>query len=123
MLLDSHALLWWLEANPKLSRRALDAIRHAPDRPYFSAVSIFELEWKIAREKIGPFLGPIRSLAIKEGFLELKVSAEHAHAAAHLPGEHRDPWDRLIAGQAILSGWPVVTCDAEIQKLGVQTIW
>lgn len=123
MLLDSHALLWWLEDSPELTSRVKRAVLDADERPYFSPVSIYELEWKVARDRLAAFSGSFLSLARKDGFQELPLTGEHAAFAARLAGDHRDPFDRLLAAQATLAGVALVTKDPEIAKLGVQTFW
>lgn len=123
MLLDSHALLWWLHDSPHLSARAREAIRDAEGARFVSSVSIYEIEWKVKLGRLGPYPRPISSIARESGFLDLPLLADHAAHAARLAGDHRDPFDRLLAAQAILSQMPLVTCDPEIAKLGVQTFW
>ncbi len=72
---------------------------------------------------MAPIARPISAIARESGFFDLPLRAEHAGHAARLETDHRDPFDRLLAAQAILSQMPLVTRDPEIAKLGVQTIW
>ncbi len=123
MLLDTHALLWWLHDTDILSAMARDAITDAENARFFSPVSIYEIEWKTAQGRLGPYRVSIAAAARESGFRELPLKADHAAYAARIKSAHRDPWDRLLAAQAILSQMPLVSRDVEIQKLGVQTIW
>ncbi|MFZ5617981.1 MAG: type II toxin-antitoxin system VapC family toxin [Pseudomonadota bacterium] len=123
MLVDTHALLWWLHDSPDLSARARNAIVEAEGARFFSPVSVYEIEWKTRFGKLGPYARPISAIARECGFLELPIRADHAAHAARLGSDLRDPWDRLLAAQAILSQMPLLTADAHIGKLGVQTIW
>lgn len=123
MLLDTHALLWWLHDSEKLSPAAREAIVEAEGGRFFSPVSIYEMEWKVAQGRLGPYQVSIAAASRESGFRELPLKADHASFAARMNSAHRDPWDRLIAAQAILSQMPLVSRDTEIQKLGVQTIW
>ncbi len=123
MLLDTHVLLWWLHDSEKLSSSARDAIMEAEGARFFSPISIYEIEWKVAQGRLGPYRVSIAAASRESGFRELPLKADHASFAARMTAGHRDPWDRLLAAQAILSQMPLVTRDAEIQKLGVQTIW
>ncbi len=123
MLLDTHALLWWLHDSEILSEKARDAIAESEGARFFSPVSVYEVEWKAANGRLGPYKVSIAVAARESGFRELPVKADHAAYAARMKSDHRDPWDRLLAAQAILSQMPLISRDPEIQKLGVQTIW
>jgi PIN domain nuclease of toxin-antitoxin system len=59
----------------------------------------------------------------RDGFLELPIIYAHAVRVGTLPGEHRDPLDRMIAAMSIIQQLPVMTGDIEIQNLGAQIIW
>lgn len=127
LLLDSHAVLWWMADDPQLSEPAREAIE-AADEPLFSAATLIELSVKVS-------LGKLRMPAewseelLAEGFALLHVSPEHGHALAELPfvevngRMHRDPFDRLLAVQATVESIPLVTCDPGIKAHGVATVW
>jgi PIN domain nuclease of toxin-antitoxin system len=59
----------------------------------------------------------------EDGFLELPITARHARKAGSLPGEHRDPFDRMMAAQALLESVPVVSADTAIADLGAERVW
>jgi PIN domain nuclease of toxin-antitoxin system len=123
LLLDTHALVWWNEASPSLSARARSAIEDENAELHVSAASIYEIELKIARGRLAPWSAPTIELAQHEEFLELPILVAHAERAARLPFAHRDPWDRIIAAQAIHEGMTVLTRDPKIAALGAQTLW
>ncbi|NWG52095.1 MAG: type II toxin-antitoxin system VapC family toxin [Hydrogenophilaceae bacterium] len=123
MLLDTHTLIWWFQDAPALSATARDAIQAAASRPLFSPVSIYETEYKIASGKMSPLLAPLSELARSQGFVELPITARHADLAARLPGMHKDPWDRVLAAQAISESMAVVTRDPRIAALGATVLW
>lgn len=123
LLLDTHALIWWNEASPSLSMRARSTIEDENAEIHVSAASIYEIELKIAKGRLAPWSAPTIELAQREGFLELPFLAAHAEQAARLPLAHRDPWDRILAAQAIAENLIVITRDQRIASLGAATFW
>ncbi|MFT4009315.1 MAG: type II toxin-antitoxin system VapC family toxin [Nocardioidaceae bacterium] len=110
-LLDSHAFYWLVDARfapPAHVTAALEA-----GRIHVSAVSSYELARKQALGKFdAPRMLPGWMPAVRRlGASELPLSTEHALTAATLDWEHRDPFDRLLAGQAIVEGLTLVTAD------------
>jgi PIN domain nuclease of toxin-antitoxin system len=123
LLLDSHTLFWVLRGSPELSTRARRAIEDDANEVFFSPVSCYELALKAALGKMPEFPGFLPVIAHGQGYKELPVTSAHADRAARLPLNHRDPWDRLIVGQALSEVMTVVTIDPEIAALGAQTVW
>lgn len=124
LLLDSHAAYWWLGGMPDMSKRARKAIEDAsPGDIFFSAVSCYELALKMAAGKMTPLPGPFIELARGQGFTELAISARHADLAARLPSTHKDPWDRVLAAQAICESMSIVSRDPRIAALGATVLW
>lgn len=122
-LLDSHALLWFLESADLLSSRVNDILADERNRVFVSPASVYELRYKSARGKLRPLPYELREIIEKIGFEELPITFAAADGAARLPLELRDPWDRILAAQAIDSSSVFVTRDEHVKKLGVQTIW
>lgn len=120
LLLDTHALLWWLEDNPALSNEARAAISNEPDI-FVSAASVWEIAIK---ESTGKLRAPRRFLdhVEREGFQPLPISLTHAYAAGSLPRHHNDPFDRMLVAQATLEGLTVVTRDSRFARYGVATL-
>jgi PIN domain nuclease of toxin-antitoxin system len=124
LLLDSHAAYWWLGGMPEMSKRARQAINDAgPGTVFFSAVSCYELGLKMTANKMTPLPGAFIELARGQGFIELPISARHADLAARLPSPHKDPWDRVLAAQAICESMAIVTRDPRIAALGATVLW
>jgi PIN domain nuclease of toxin-antitoxin system len=125
-LLDSHALIWWWDDPDRLSDVVLGALEQAEATVFISAATAAELAIKVRLGKLprmAPFM-PRFGLAVEEeGFLHLPVHHGHSVKAGLLPGEHRDPFDRLIAAQALVEKLTVVTRDAQIARFGCATIW
>ncbi|MBL0171750.1 MAG: type II toxin-antitoxin system VapC family toxin [Gemmatimonadaceae bacterium] len=119
VLLDTHVLIWW-DAGQKLSAAALEAIQHADD-VYVSVASAWEIAIKASLGKISSKRSVSQATA-ECGFLELPVTFEHAELVATLPSIHRDPFDRMLVGQAIVEGLTVVTRDPAIRQYHVSVI-
>ncbi|MDA8425026.1 MAG: type II toxin-antitoxin system VapC family toxin [Treponema sp.] len=126
LLLDTHALLWWWSASSRLSSRVLALLRDPENAVLVSAGSAWEISTKT---RIGELPSGGRIMAqwderiAADDFEELPMTAAHCLKAGSLPGEHRDPFDRMLAAQSLLEGIPVVTADPAISALGAQTIW
>lgn len=124
LLLDTHALLWWLVDSPSLSPQARDAIGDPDNEVWASAVSGYELANKQRLGKLKPPLTEELIVMVRRaGLPVLPVTLEHAVVAASMPGPHRDPWDRLLMVQARLDRLTVVTVDPAFPDYGVATLW
>lgn len=109
LLLDTHALLWWL-AGEGLLDDALERIADPSVVVAVSAASIWEAEIKRGRGKLR-FEGSLTDHAGQAGFEPLPISLDHAERAGSLPPHHRDPFDRMLVAQAQAEGLQLVTRD------------
>lgn len=124
LLLDTHAVYWFLTGHERLSARARKAIADPGNDAFASAASAYELSLKARRgrldavvvEEFGAMLRAAR-LAV------LPVTIEHALEAGRLPEPHRDPWDRILMAQARIEAASVVTIDGVFAGYGVPTLW
>jgi PIN domain nuclease of toxin-antitoxin system len=122
VLVDTHALLWWLVDDPLLSQAARETIANPANTPLVSTASVWEMAIKRSLGKLEtPDDLPARIAG--EGFDWLPVSPEHAWQVRNLPPHHRDPFDRLLVAQALVDRLPVVTGDAQFGAYGVATRW
>ena len=120
LLLDTHAILWFVAGERELRNDARTAIESA-ERTYVSSASIWELAVKHARGRlITPERLPERLREL--GFIELALGWEHAQVAGELPMHHRDPFDRMLVAQAIVEQLTIVTRDPMIGRYGVPVI-
>lgn len=124
LLLDTHALAWWLMDSPSLSNDARSAIADPKNEVWASAVSGYELVNKQRLGKLQPPLAEELALMVRRAALPvLAITLEHAIAAAGLPGPHRDPWDRLLMAQAGQGRLTLVTTDGVFRDYRVATLW
>ena len=121
LLLDTHALLWWLNDDRRLGPAARDVIADPANAVFVSAVSAWEIAAKRARGKLA-FDGEVGGSIERCGFLELSIDVAHAEAVADLPKHHADPFDRLLVAQARSEGLWLITSDAAIQRYDVPWI-
>jgi PIN domain nuclease of toxin-antitoxin system len=125
-LLDTHSLVWWWLDRPTLSARARDLLSSTSPDLRVSAVTGFEIAQKV---RIGKWPEMAESLSIYVSLLdeadivEVAVTGEQARLAGIMTGEHRDPFDRFIAAQALTRGWTVVTRDPAFAAFGCKTFW
>lgn len=127
LLLDTHALYWALGEPEQLGRDARAAIESRESVLYVSAVSAWEIATKRRLGKLPGADGVLRAYAVhlrRLGADELPISSEHALYAGAMVWEHRDPFDRMLASQAVIDDLVLVTRDREFTHApGVRTLW
>lgn len=125
VLLDTHAFLWFITGDGRLSKKARRLMENVESELYLSAASVWEMAIKSSLGKLSvpvPFHEFIQQ-KILEGFVIMPVEWPHAAKVADLPFHHRDPFDRLLAAQALTERLPVITADPVFKKYGVKIIW
>ncbi len=124
LLLDTHALIWFLTGSERLSRRARDAIEDPRNTVVASAAAAYEVGVK---QRLGrlpqPVVKELPRFLRRARIAEHPIAFDHAIAASRLPGPHRDPWDRLMIAQALADGLTVVTLDPVFAEYGVAVLW
>lgn len=126
LLLDTHAFLWWITDDPRLTERARAIIADPANELFLSAASGWEISIKFRLGKLSLTEAPeefvpkhLRSNAIQP----LPVSMEHALRVASLPLLHRDPFDRLLVVQSQGEGMVLVTADPLLAQYSVEVQW
>jgi len=125
LLLDTHALLWWLAGDAHLSEQARAAIERARV-VHVSAVSTWEIGIKTQLGKLPGgelLLAELPGTLEAQGFKELTISGRDAHTAGLLPRHHRDPFDRMLVAQSLRLGLPLVSNDPLLVPYGISLIW
>jgi len=126
LLLDTHALLWWLVEPEKLSSLALAAINDPAATIFVSAASGWELATKSRLGKLPGAEGLLQdlpSLLQQQGFQPLAVQLHHGVHAGGYSQAHRDPFDRLLAAQAELEGLQLVSLDPALATFPCRLLW
>ena len=125
LLLDTHAFLWFVTGDPRLSRRARRAIESDEAAPFLSAASVWEMAIKVSLKRLVLPTSVEEYVAEKltEGFGMLSIDWPHAAAVEKLPFLHRDPFDRLLAAQALTERLSLVSGDPVFREYGVKVIW
>jgi len=126
LLLDTHALLWWLAGDEALSVPARTAIADEGNSVFISAASAWEITTKHRIGKlpgVAAIVGDIDGIILDQGFIGLPVSIRHGQAAGALPGPHRDPFDRMLMAQAMLEQLVLVSNEQPFDVYGVTRLW
>ncbi len=125
-LLDTHALVWFLHDDRRLSAAARRLIEDPAVRLLVSAASIIEIVIKVQIGKL-QFHEPPRQLIPRSlrdiGATVLPVRGRHAIRILRLPLHHRDPFDRVILAQARAEGLPIISNDGIFRRYPVKIIW
>ncbi len=126
VLLDTHTFLWWLDGDRRLSPRGQRLIAAATTEVFVSAASAWEIAIKAAAGKLPGALDVAADVAgcmENQGFRPLDITVVHAQRAGSLPFLHRDPFDRMLAAQALVEGLPLLSNDTAFDGYSVRRIW
>ena len=126
VLVDTHAILWWLAGDERLSKRARKILEDPENKRWVSIASLWEIAIKMSSGRLpaeGLTLGTIAGLLKAQQFAILPVRLEDLLRLELLPWLHRDPLDRLIVAQALEEGISLLTADGAMSQYPVQTIW
>jgi PIN domain nuclease of toxin-antitoxin system len=126
VLLDTHALIWWLAGDARLAERARDTIDAHRAQVFVSAASAWEIATKVRLGKLpgAAFIaGEVGRYIRHEGFQLLAVTVEHGQRAGALPGPIKDPFDRMLIAQAMLDGLHLVSIEQAFDAYGVLRLW
>ncbi len=126
LLLDTHALIWWLLGDPALSAAARTSITDDDNEVLVSAASAWEISTKhrIGKLPLAAILAADVAGAIaSQGFAELPITVREAERAGRLPGPHRDPFDRMLIAQALSLELTLVSNEAMFDRYAVRRLW
>ncbi|KQU34080.1 twitching motility protein PilT [Methylobacterium sp. Leaf94] len=114
LLLDTHALLWWLLADPRLGQAARDMIADPANDVLVSVASLWEIQVKVRVGKLKADLDRILDAVRDQGFDIIGIAPAHLLALGDLPRHHGDPWDHLLIAQANAEGAVFVSEDRHV---------
>ncbi|AWM77934.1 type II toxin-antitoxin system VapC family toxin [Phenylobacterium parvum] len=126
LLLDTHALIWWLAGDEKLSLRARDAIADEANTVAVSAASAMEVATKHRIGKLPDaalLAQDFEAIVADQGFSELSISVRHARLAGEMGIAHKDPFDRLLIAQALAEDMVLVSNEARFDDSAVKRLW
>ncbi len=126
LLLDTSALLWWLEDSDELSANARREIDRLGNTIFVSGISLYEIALKVHIGKLtlpGRTPADVPAAVDAAKFVRLSVTMEHGLIAGQLPLSHKDPWDRLLAAQALVEDVAIVSDDKAFDVLGAERLW
>jgi len=125
LLLDTHAFLWFVNDNPRLSDHLKDLIEDENNASYLSLASLWEMSIKYNLGKLtfdSSYEEFVESEIIQSSINVLKIQLEHFYINATLPLHHRDPFDGLIIAQSMAENIPIITLDSAFDKYSVTII-
>lgn len=126
LLLDTHALLWFLGGSDRLSARARTTIEDLSHTRLFNVAGAWETAIKVSLGKLDldvPFTRLIPGELHANAIDLLPIRPEHIVAVTNLPFHHRDPFDRMLVAQAMVEGATLVSADAVLDAYGIPRIW
>ena len=126
LLLDTHAFLWWIFDDPRLSPTARDLIADPAAEILFSAVSAWEVAIKARTGRLdlpADIAAFVQDQVRRNRFTVLPITLHHALRVHALPDHHRDPFDRLLVAQAQVEAVPLVSRDRQLTLYAVELCW
>jgi len=126
VLLDTHAFLWFMSGDSKLSAIAKQEIENPDNQKLVSVASLWEMGIKISLGKLTlqkPFNELIPRQIEDNGFELLNIKLDHISKLTLLAYYHRDPFDRMLASQCLSDELPIISCDETFDNYIVKRIW
>jgi PIN domain nuclease of toxin-antitoxin system len=126
LLLGTHAFLWWLAGDERLSTDAREAISEELDPIFVSAASVWEIATKHRLGKLpaaSRIVGDLAGVIESQGFVGLPITIRHGETAGALPGPHHDPFDRMLIAQALLDDLVLVSNEQAFGAYGARLLW
>ena len=122
LLLDTHALLWWLSGSPQLGSLAKNLIGDPQNDILVSVASLWEIVVKVRVGKLAADINDILKEMQAQGFMLLAIGPAHLLALATLPIHHKDPFDHILIAQAIVEGATFLSEDGHTPRYPVRYV-
>lgn len=128
ILLDTHAMMWYVLGDPRLTAIARELVRDESNEVLISPASYWEIAIKISVGKYTlnqPYDDFMNVCLNLYGFVILPIETHHTSQVARLPhfNNHKDPFDRMLVSQALSEGVPIVSADAQLDAYGINRLW
>jgi len=126
MILDTHIFLWMNEGPEKLAKKIRTLIESPETLLYLSAASALEISMKCSIKKLylpSDAATYVHERVASNNLLSLPITLKHGLMAGSFSAEHRDPFDRLLAAQAIIEEMPILTVDRKFEQFPCTVIW
>ncbi len=126
LLLDTHAFIWWVSGNRRLSRSAHRAIDDDANVVFVSAASAWEIATKYRRGRLDEAVAIAPDIAgaiADQGFEEMPITVAEAARAGGLPGPLLDPFDRMLIAQALSRDLVLISIETLFDRYGVRRLW
>jgi PIN domain nuclease of toxin-antitoxin system len=126
LLIDSHAIVWWMTDDPRLSPVARKALGSSQHQRFLSLASLWELSLKVAAGRlqgIGSTIGNLQQASSQQGIMSLPITYEHIVRVENLPLHHADPFDRILVAQALEEGLTILTADRALRRYPAPVVW
>ncbi len=125
-LIDTHALIWWWSSADRLSPAAVETLSDPGNTIMVSAISGLEIAIKVRLGRLpamSDHIADFDAAIVAEGFRHVPIGHDVAVRAGLMAGAHRDPFDRVLAAQALASDVAIITRDREIARFGCKVLW
>jgi len=126
LLLDTHTVLWFWWNDPHLSATAIALICDTKNRKVVSPATAWEVAIKVSLRKLdigGPYRGFFPHHMLRNSFEWLPITDDHLAGVVALLFHHKDPFDRMLAAQALAESIPIVSADPAFDPYGVTRLW
>ena len=125
LLLDTHALIWFLEGDSQLSQTAKSQISNPDNVCFISQATLWEMAIKLSIGKLEMknSYQDLPKLIWENGIEILTIEFEHFEYIINLPFFHKDPFDRIIISQSIVEKMPLISIDSYFKDYPVDLIW
>lgn len=122
-LLDTHTLIWLIEASPKISLEIKEIFTLSENTVFISSASLWEIAIKAGMGKIRISFEKLIADLTSTNIEILQIENEYLKRLLSLPEIHKDPFDRLLIATALVENLIIVTADENIQKYSVPWLW
>jgi PIN domain nuclease of toxin-antitoxin system len=125
VLIDTHAFLWYIQANDRLSQNAAAILEDTDNKLYFSVASLWEIAIKLGLGKLkldNPF-HELEALLARLSIEILPIAFADTETYLSLPLHHRDPFDRILIAQAINHSLSIITADPAFDAYAIDRVW